>query len=105
MTKQPPEKRNRRREVSLVAGIIIGVTLLTIPFMVHLMMGETSPFIQNRVEPSVYGDITITSPLDVVIELFWLVLPAIFVILALFWIVRRRRRWSGYDEAVKWMRH
>ncbi|MFX1491323.1 MAG: hypothetical protein ACFFBU_03630 [Promethearchaeota archaeon] len=105
MTTQHPEKRNRRRELYLVAGIIFGVTILGIPFIVHLIMGETSPFIQSVEEPRIYENIALTSPLDVVIEVVWLVIPALFVILALYWIVRRRRRWSGYDEAVKWMRH
>lgn len=105
MTKHSPVKRNTRRELYLIAGIIFGVTLIAIPFIVHLMMGQTSPFIITLAERPTYEVLGIASPLDVVIEIFWLLLPGIFVILALYWIVHRRRRWSGYNEAVKWTRH
>jgi uncharacterized membrane protein YccF (DUF307 family) len=103
--KQFPEKGKKRRELYLIAGIIVGVTLITIPFIVHLLMGQISPFTITLAERPSYRELAITSPLDVVIEVFWLVLPAIFVILALYWIVNRRKRWAGYNEAVKWARH
>jgi hypothetical protein len=42
--------------------------------------------------------------LDVLLELVWLSLPALFITIAIYWAVTRRRRWAGSDEAVKWSR-
>ena len=67
-------------------------------------MGPVSPFNRVLIEPDVYSSLTILSPYDVIVELVWLGLPAIFVILVLYWVVGRRTRWSGYDDAVKWTR-
>ena len=67
-------------------------------------MGPVSPFNRVLIEPDVYSSLTILSPYDAIVELVWLGLPAIFVILVLYWVVGRRTRWSGYDDAVKWTR-
>ena len=78
--------------------------MMMLPFIVHTTMGPVSPFNRVLTEPDVYSSLTILSPYDAIVELVWLGLPAIFVILVLYWVVGRRTRWSGYDDAVKWTR-
>jgi hypothetical protein len=77
---------------------------MLLPFLVHTMMGPISPLNSVTSGSDVYSSETILSPFDVLAELAWLGLPAIFVILVLYWVAGRRTRWSGYDDAVKWTR-
>ena len=104
MTKQVLSKRNRRREIYLVAGIFFGIAVMMLPFLVHSTMGPASPFAREHVPSDVYGAQTTLSTYDALAEIAWLALPAIFVILVLYWVAGRRTRWSGYDDAVKWSR-
>ena len=104
MSKQKPKRRNRRREVYLVTGIAIGIAVMILPALVHTMMGSASPFLGGMTDPAVLSSQIIESPLDVLYEFIWLALPAIFVILVLYWVAGRRTRWEGYDNAVKWAR-
>ncbi|MFX0167847.1 MAG: hypothetical protein ACFE89_09055 [Candidatus Hodarchaeota archaeon] len=103
MTNQKLRKWYQRREVYLIAGIAIGITLMMMPAITHLALGPTSPFLEDNREWFVSGE-TIASPIDAATELLWIALPAIFFVVALYWIVGRRRRWAGYDSAVKWSR-
>ncbi len=94
----------KRREMYLVAGIVIGIAVMTIPALVHTMMGLESPF---EIAPPIsdsFAERGALSSIDVIAEVIWLALPAIFLILALWWVTGRRGRWKGYDEAVKWTR-
>ncbi len=77
---------------------------MILPWLVHSMMGPVSPFLQELTNPEILSTQMIISPFDAVYEFIWLALPAIFVILVLYWVAGRRTRWSGYDEAVKWSR-
>jgi hypothetical protein len=77
---------------------------MMLPILVHATMGPASPFNRVLIEPDFYSSQTILSPFDALAELVWLALPAIFVILVLYWVAGRRTRWSGYDDAVKWTR-
>ncbi|MFX1565994.1 MAG: hypothetical protein ACFFCH_08400 [Promethearchaeota archaeon] len=104
MTKHKPTKRYRRRVIYLVTGIVIGIAVMILPWLVHSMMGPVSPFLQELTNPEILSTQMIISPFDAVYEFIWLALPAIFVILVLYWVAGRRTRWSGYDEAVKWSR-
>lgn len=74
------------------------------PALVHNMMGPASPFLIGLTDTGILSSEAIHSPFDAILEFIWLALPAIFVILVIYWIVGRRTRWSGYDEAVKWTR-
>jgi hypothetical protein len=103
VTKPGSRKWYQRREVYLIAGITIGITLMALPAFSHLILGTTSPFERT------YSDLTfsselMSSPFDALIEIFWITLPAIFFVVALYWIAGRRRRWAGHDTAVKWSR-
>ncbi|MFX1319369.1 MAG: hypothetical protein ACFE9O_09525 [Promethearchaeota archaeon] len=104
MSKGTVKQRYRRQILYLLAGIAIGITVMILPFLVHYMMGAASPFIQGLTDPQILSSQTIVSPLDAAVEFAWLILPAIVVILLIFWISGRRIRWKGYDEAVKYSR-
>ncbi|TRO50792.1 hypothetical protein E2P61_07755 [Candidatus Bathyarchaeota archaeon] len=104
VSKGAAKKRYRRQILYSVAGIAIGITVMILPFVVHHMMGPASPFIQGLTDPQILSSETIVSPLDAAVEFVWLVLPAIVVILLIFWISGQRIRWKGYDEAVKYTR-
>jgi hypothetical protein len=101
LSKREPKKRYWRREIYLIAGICVGITVMLLPALVHNMMGVASPFLTDS---GIFASETIQSPIDAILEFIWLALPAIFVVLVLTWIASRRTRWSGYDEAVKWTR-
>jgi hypothetical protein len=77
---------------------------MLLPWLVHIMMGPVSPFLHGLTDMEILSAQAISSPLDAVYEFIWLALPAIFVILVLYWVAGRRTRWSGYDDAVKWTR-
>jgi hypothetical protein len=102
VSKQISKKRNRRRELYLIAGLVVGICLMITPALFHASMGSFSPIRTPPAwsEPEVFGSGIIT-PLDVIIELFWLVVPIIFLIIILYILGGRRTRWAGYDEAVK----
>ncbi|MFX1581691.1 MAG: hypothetical protein ACFFCJ_05670, partial [Promethearchaeota archaeon] len=80
MTKPEQTKQYRRRLIYLMAGIIIGVAVMILPWLVHSMMGPVSPFFGECVNPEFWSAQMIISPLDAVYEFIWLALPAIFVI-------------------------
>jgi hypothetical protein len=105
VSKEASKKRYRRKILYPVAGIAIGITVMILPFLVHHMMGPVSPFIHGLTDPQILSSQTIVSPIDAAVEFVWLILPAIVVILLIFWISGRRTRWKGYDEAVKYTRH
>ena len=77
---------------------------MILPALVHTMMGPASPFIRGLTDPEFLSAQTIDTPIDVIYEFIWLALPAIFVILVLYWVAGRRTRWEGYNNAVKWAR-
>ena len=101
MSKQTSKKRNRRRELYLIAGLVVGICLMITPALFHVSMGTFSPIRTTWSDPEVFGTGAIVTPLDVIIELFWLVVPIIFLIIVLYILGGRRTRWAGYDEAVK----
>ncbi|MDO8055965.1 MAG: hypothetical protein Q6361_03820 [Candidatus Hermodarchaeota archaeon] len=103
MTKPDSRKWYRRRELYLIAGIAFGITLMALPALTHLLLGPVSPFERADFYFVPSGEL-IYSPFDVLIEIFWITLPAIFFIIALYWIIVRRRRWAGHETAVKWSR-
>jgi hypothetical protein len=72
------------------------------PALFHASIGSLSPIrtFPYWSEPEVFGS-GIIGPVDVIIELFWLVVPIIFLIIVLYVLGGRRTRWAGYDEAVK----
>lgn len=104
MTNRTPRKWYRRRELYLVAGIVVGISIMIVPALVHTTMGPTSPFGAVVSPPDRFESQIIMTPVDLIAEFIWLTLPAIFLILAIYWIFGRRSRWAGYDEAVKWAR-
>jgi predicted membrane-bound dolichyl-phosphate-mannose-protein mannosyltransferase len=71
------------------------------PALFHASMGSFSPLAAVWSERGTFASEIITNPLDVIIELFWLVVPIIFLIIVLYILGGRRTRWAGYDEAVK----
>jgi hypothetical protein len=77
---------------------------MIIPFLIHHMMGPASPFMFALTDPQILSSQIIISPVDAAMEFVWLALPAIFIILVLYWLAGRRTRWKGYDEAVKYTR-
>ena len=77
---------------------------MMLPFLVHSTMGPASPFTREQYTSDVFEAQIILSPYDALVEIAWLALPAIFVILVLYWVAGRRTRWSGYNDAVKWAR-
>lgn len=103
VTKSNSRKWYQRRELYLIAGITIGITLMAVPALTHLALGPISPF-ERTDTYSIPSSELLYSPLDALIELFWITLPAIFFIVALYWIFLRRRRWIGHETAVKWSR-
>lgn len=100
MSKQTSKKRNRRRELYLIVGLVVGICLMITPVLFHVSMGTFSPIMSTWTAGEVFGG-GIISPLDVIIELFWLVVPIIFLIIVLYVLGGRRTRWAGYDEAIK----
>jgi hypothetical protein len=104
VSKRTAKNRYQRRIMYLVGGIIVGITVMILPALVHTMMGPSTPFATELTESWAFSSRTIISPLDAIYEFVWLALPAIFVILVLYWIGGRRTRWSGYDDAIKWTR-
>ena len=100
MSKQTSKKRNRRREFYLIAGLVVGICLMITPALFHVSMGTFSPIMFTWSEREVFGG-GILNPIDVIFELFWLVVPIIFLIIVLYILGGRRTRWAGYDEAVK----
>ena len=104
MTKSVSRKWHQRRELYLIAGIAIGITLMALPALTHLALGPVSPFERTDTFSVPSGSGLESSPIDAVVELFWITLPAIFFILALYWFIGRRRRWAGHETAVKWSR-
>lgn len=102
MSKQTSKKWNRRREFYLIAGLVVGICLMITPALFHASTGFLSPMGPPYAwsEPEVFGG-GIINPLDAIIELFWLVVPIIFLIIVLYVLGGRRTRWAGYDEAVK----
>jgi len=71
------------------------------PALFHASMGSYSPLMPAWSDREVFGSQIIPTPLDVIIELFWLVVPIILLIIVLYILGGRRTRWAGYDEAVK----
>lgn len=104
MTPNKTRKWYKRREVYLVAGIAIGIVVMTMPALVHTMMGTVSPFMLPPATEDTFVHRGTLASIDILAEVMWLALPAIFLILALWWVAGRRQRWKGYDEAVKWTR-
>lgn len=77
---------------------------MILPALVHTMIGPASPFTEGLTDERLFSSELIISPVDAIAEFLWLALPAIFVILVLYWVAGRRTRWSGNDDAVKWSR-
>lgn len=94
----------RRRETYLIAGIVFGILIMVFPAVINFSMGPISPFYIESIREEVFGAQAITTPIDALWELIWLSLPAIFIVIVIYWAIGRRRRWAGYDEAVKWAR-
>ena len=103
MTKPDSRKWYQRRELYLIAGIAIGIALMALPALAHVVLGPVSPFERTDMYAVPSGGL-ISSPFDALTEIFWITLPAIFFLAALYWIFVRRRRWAGHETAVKWSR-
>jgi uncharacterized membrane protein len=101
VSKHTQKKRNRRRELYLIAGLVVGICLMITPALFHASMGSLSPFMPSYIDSEVFESQTIPTPLDAIIELLWLVVPIILLIIILYILGGRRTRWAGYDEAVK----
>ena len=101
MSKQISKKRNRRRELYLIAGLVVGISLMITPALFHVSMGSFSPIRTTWSDPDVFDTGIIVTPLDVIVELLLIVVPIIFLIIVLYILGGRRTRWAGYDEAVK----
>lgn len=101
----------RRREALLAAGIVLGIGVMALPAIFHILLGPNSPFLRAQYDylepfgPFFFaGSDPVPTPFDFFAEVFWLVLPALIIIVFLYWIAIRRTRWAGYEEAIKWSR-
>ncbi len=101
MSKQISKKRNRRRELYLIAGLVAGICLMITPALFHASMGSFSPMVPAWSGRETFAGQIIFNPLEAIIEVFWLVVPIILLIIVLYVLGGRRTRWAGYDEAVK----
>jgi hypothetical protein len=91
----------RRRETYLVAGVVMGIIVMAMPAIIHVVLGPQSPFRDYNGTPYLPTE---PSLFELVAEIVWLILPALIILFFLYWIVTRRTRWAGYEEAVKWIR-
>jgi len=101
-------RESQRRTIYLLAGVVLGIAIMATPGLLLLALPQAlwqrSVPLQFLQGWGVYGASAAASPLDVFIEVLWLVLPALIVILALYWLAVHRTRWAGYNEAAKWSR-
>jgi hypothetical protein len=90
----------------LLGGLVLGIVIMVGPaLLLNLFSFAGRVYVTGESLPARFdGALMAASPLEVVIEVVWLVLPALIIILALYWLAIRRTRWAGYDEAVKWSR-
>ena len=103
--KASPEPK--RRTTYLLAGLVLGIAIMVGPaLLLSLFSGQSGAgwASQDAVILALRGALPSVSPLEVVIEVVWLVLPALIIILALYWLAIHRTHWAGYDEAAKWSR-
>ncbi len=101
MSNKTSKKRNRRRELYLIAGLVVGISLMITPALFHATMGSLSPLWRVYTEGEFLVPSVVVSPLDAIIELVLLVVPIVFLIIVLYILGGRRTRWAGYDEAIK----
>jgi hypothetical protein len=92
----------------VLAGAVVGIAIMLAPALIlaafpwPVGLGSFS-----RESGFLWGPFAAyapASPLDAVVEVVWLVLPALVVILALYWLAAHRTNWAGQDEAAKWSR-
>ncbi len=98
--------RRWQREIYLLSGVVLGVFVMVLPallFSQTYIIPPVDMFGQALWDQS-RAELLIINPFDVLFELLWLALPALIVILCVYWLFIRRKRWAGYDEAVKWLR-
>lgn len=101
-------RESQRRTIYLLTGVVLGIVIMVAPALLLLALPQAlwqsnlrSQFLEGT---GAYGAFPTASPIDIFIEVLWLVLPALIVILALYWLAVHRTRWAGYDEAAKWSR-
>lgn len=101
-------RESQRRTIYLLAGVVMGFAIMVAPALFLVTFPQARglwavplQFFQGTGVYDAYADV---SPFAVFIEVLWLVLPALIVILALYWLAVHRTRWAGYDEAAKWSR-
>jgi len=101
-------RESQRRTIYLLTGVVLGIVFMVTPALLLLALPQQlqqwnlrSQFLEGT---GAYGAFPVASPLDFFIEVLWLVLPALIVIFALYWLAVHRTRWAGYDEAAKWSR-
>jgi hypothetical protein len=101
-------RESQRHTIYLLTGVVLGIAVMAAPSLLLLALPQTlwqrSVPLQFLAGWGVYGVSAAASPLDVLVEVLWLVLPALIVILALYWLAVHRTHWAGYDEAAKWSR-
>jgi hypothetical protein len=92
-------------------GIILGVSIMLIPSFLYILLGPYFPAPDQPLLPAegggFYGGGGVDdepSPVDVTGDIIWLFLPAFIIAAILYFLLARRTRWAGYDEAVKWIR-
>ena len=97
----------KRRTTYLLAGLVLGIAIMVGPaLLLNLLSSERLAYwaSQEGLIRGLLGAPPSASPLEVVIEVVWLVLPALIIVLALYWLAINRTHWAGYDEAAKWSR-
>ncbi len=83
---------------------------MLIPSFLYFLLGPYFPSSDTITLPAggggFYGggDEDDPSPVDVTGDIIWLFIPAFVIAAILYFLLARRTRWAGYDEAVKWMR-
>jgi hypothetical protein len=93
----------KRRTTYLLAGLVLGIAIMVGPaLLLSLLPIRLDTYLWQSGLPARFDDpLASVSPLAVVIEVLWLILPALTIILALYWLAVHRTRSPGYDEAAK----
>lgn len=82
---------------------------MLIPSFLYFLLGpyfSPSDQVTQLLGGEFYGEGSedVPSPVDVTGDIFWLLFPAFVIAAILYFLLVRRTRWAGYDEAVKWIR-
>jgi hypothetical protein len=103
---QKSKFRRWQREIYLLSGVVLGIFVMVLPALLFTQFNVIPPVdpIEQTFWDRPQAAMPIITPFDALFELLWLALPALIVILCVYWLFIRRKRWAGYDEAVKWLR-